>query len=67
MRDNIFTITRSATLADLGEGLAGAFAELSKRPCADKCDHLLRDLSQAHTAVFQLRTALVRGGEGEAA
>ncbi|GHB99528.1 hypothetical protein [Thermomonas carbonis] len=66
MADNIFTMTRQPTLSDLGEGLAGKFAELSKRPCADKCDCLLRDLADARTAVSQLRTRLIRG-DGEAA
>ena len=48
-------------LADLGEGLAAKFAELSARPRADACDYLLRDLTDAANAVARLRDALLRG------
>lgn len=60
---NIFQMTRQSTLADLGEGLAAKFCELSKRPCADRCDYLLRDLTEATNAVRRLRTTLEQGGD----
>lgn len=47
-------------LADMGEALAAKFAELSARPRADACDHLLRDMTDATNAVARLRDALQR-------
>lgn len=64
---NVFEMARQPTLGELGEGLAGKFAELGRRPCADKCDYLLRDLAEASTAVKRLRTELLHDGTGEAA
>lgn len=54
-------MTWRPNLAELGEVLAGKFAELSKRPCPDKCDLLINDLHQAQTAIAQMRTRLLRG------
>lgn len=48
-------------LAELGEVLAGQFAELGSRPCADKCDLLIRNLADAQTAIAQMRSRLLRG------
>ncbi|KGM54176.1 hypothetical protein N799_09850 [Lysobacter arseniciresistens ZS79] len=46
------------TLADMGEKLAAQLAELSARPCVDKCDAMVRELAEATTAVHRLRSAL---------
>lgn len=58
-----FRMTWRPNLAELGEALAGRFAELSQRPCADKCDYLLRDLHEARTAIEQMRARLIRGDQ----
>jgi hypothetical protein len=50
----------SDLLLGMGERLAAKFAELGKRPRADACDYLLRDLTDATNAVARLRTSLLR-------
>lgn len=52
---------RPASMADLGESLAAKFRELGARPCADACNYLLRDLTEAKNAVARLRDDLERG------
>lgn len=56
-----FEMTWRPNLGELGEVLAGKFAELSQRPSADKCDQLISDLHEAQTAIVQMRTRLLRG------
>lgn len=51
---------REPTLADLGDRLAAQLTELSARPTRDGCDHMLMSLTQARTAVAQVRTRLER-------
>lgn len=52
--------TTKEPLAEIGERLAAQFAELSARPTRDGCDHVLRSLTEASTAVARMRTRLER-------
>lgn len=52
--------TTKEPIAEIGERLTAQFAELSARPSRDGCDHVLRSLTEASTAVARMRTRLER-------
>lgn len=53
---------RPSDLAERSQVLAAMFSELAARPNPDKSDFLLRDLTEASTAVAHLRDAMLRVG-----
>ena len=53
-------------LADIGEGLAGQFADLQRDCTAERCERLVVNLRGAQSAVLRLREALEREGRGDA-
>lgn len=46
------------SLGRAGESLASKLDELAKRPTADGCDQMIRELAEVTTAVRRLRAAL---------
>lgn len=53
-----------APLAELGQGLAGQFAELWARPSPERCERLALNLDGALRQVRALRESLIRGEGG---
>jgi hypothetical protein len=51
-------------LADLGDGMAGQFAELERSPTAERAESIAYNLDGARRHVLKLRERLIAEGEG---
>lgn len=60
--DLLHALYAQPSLQDLGEKLAGQLRELAARPTLDRCDRMVRELSEASTAVARMRAQLERAG-----
>lgn len=64
--DLLRQLYRGPSIAETSERLAAQLAELSARPTADGCDHVIRSLSDASAAVSHMQTQLLSGNKPNA-